>query len=72
MFSTPICIDNKVIVPAMAIAIIQIPMFHLSTLDPSRFPTGKRLNAAKKLLIEKPIEHTINMITEVSEVNADG
>ena len=44
--------DNKVIIPAMAIVIIQIPKFQVNTFDPSKFPIGSKLNTAKKLLIE--------------------
>ena len=59
--------DNKVSMPATAIVIIQIPKFHVGTFDPSRFPIGIKLNAAKKLLIEKPREQTMNINAAVPE-----
>ena len=71
MISKPIVIGNAVIIPAMAIVTIQIPTFHLKTLDPSRFPIGNRLNTAKKLLIEYPKAHIWYINNEVCEVNAD-
>ena len=71
MFSTPIVIDIKVKIPALAIVTIQIPKFHVNTFDPSRFPIGNKLKTARKLLIEYPTEQMANINNEVSEVNAD-
>lgn len=64
--------DNKVIIPAIAKVIIQIPKFQLNIFDPSKFPIGNRLNTAKKLLIEYPIAQTMNINAEVEEWNAEG
>ena len=72
IFSTPIVIDMYVMIPAMAIVIIQIPTFHLNTFDPSRFPIGSKLNHARKLLILKPKAQTFNINIEVCEYNALG
>ncbi len=52
IFSKPIVMDAAVSAAAIAIVTIQIPTFHVRTLDPSRFPIGSRLNTAKKLLTE--------------------
>ena len=39
--------DKYVIMPAIAIVISQIPIFHLNTLDPSKFQIGTQLKTAK-------------------------
>ena len=59
--------DARVNIPAIAIVTIQIPMFQFNTLDPSRFPIGSRLNTARKLLIEYPNAHTMNIKAKVPE-----
>ena len=65
-------IEAYVNIPATAIVAIHIKTFHVNTLDPSRFPIGSKLNAAKKLLMENPTEQIMNIVTDKSDVNAEG